>query len=228
MTMFSSPWFGSKAVPGEITGSNTMNNYGTGNASTFTFSSASIGDADDSRIVVIAVTVGWNGTVQTVSGVTVAGVSATQQAAATEGASENFRAEIWSIAVASGTTADIIVTLSGATGNNRGCAVSVYRLVGDVAVAPDDTGTDDRSSGTLSTTVDAVEDGYIIGAAVQFYSDACTWTGLTEVKDVVTTNVTHSSASAAPTSDSTLTVEADFTNTYSLASALAVASWHPT
>ncbi|MAG59276.1 hypothetical protein CMO96_00580, partial [Candidatus Woesebacteria bacterium] len=85
-----------------------------------------------------------------------------------------------------------------------------------------------RTTGTLSTTVDAKEDGFIVGAAVQFYSDACAWTGLTEAQDAVTASVTHSSAYVAPTSDSTLTVEADFTNTYSLASALAVASWHPT
>ena len=228
MTMFSSPWFGSKAAPGEITGSNTANASAGGSASSYTFSSQSIGTADDSRIVVVAVTVGFNGSVSTVSGVTVGGTSATQQAAATEGASENFRAEVWSVAVASGTSADVVVSLSAATGNNRGCGISVYRMIGDVEVSAEATGTDDRSSGTLSTTVSAKEDGFIVGAAVQFYSDACSWTGLTEAADAVTANVTHSSAYVAPTSDSTLTVSAAFTNTYNLASALAVASWHPT
>ena len=227
MTMFSSPWFGSKA-PGEITGSNTANATAGGSASSYTFSSQSIGTADDSRIVVVAVTVGFNGSVSTVTGVTVGGTSAAQQAAATEGASENFRAEVWSVAVASGTSADVVVSLSSATGNNRGCGISVYRMIGDVQAGAEATGTDDRSSGTLSTTVSAKEDGFIVGAAVQFYSDACSWTGLTEAADAVTANVTHSSAYVAPGSDSTLTVSAAFTNTYNLASALAVASWHPT
>jgi len=228
MTMFSSPWFGSAGAPGEIAGSNTANAAISGSASSYTFSSQSIGDADDSRIIVIAVTVGWNGSVSTVTGVTVGGASAAQQAAATEGGVENMRAEVWSVAVAAGTTADVVVSCSATTGNNRGCGISVYRMVGDVEVGAEDTGTDDRTSGTLSTTVDAKEDGYIVGAAVQFYADTCTWTGLTEAADSSTASVTHSSAYVAPTSDSTLTVSAAFSNPYSLASALAVASWHPT
>ena len=229
MPVFGSQMFGSGgAAPGEITGSNTANATISGSASAYTFSGKSIGDADDSRIVVIAVTVGWNGSVSTVTGVTVGGASAAQQAAATEGGVENMRAEVWSVAVASGTTADVVVTCSSATGNNRGCGISVYRMIGDVEVGAEDTGTNARSSGTLSTTVDAKEDGFIVGAAVQFYADSCTWTGLTEAADSSTASVSHSSAYTAPSSDSTLTVSAAFSNPYSLSSALAVASWHPT
>jgi len=229
MPVFGSQMFGSGgAAPGEITGSNTANATAGGSASSYTFSSQSIGTADDSRIVVVAVTVGFNGSVSTVTGVTVGGASAAQQAAATNGAVENFRAEVWSVAVASGTSADVVVSLSAATGNNRGCGISVYRMIGDVEVGAEDTGTDDGTSGTLSTTVDAKEDGFIVGAAVQFYADSCTWTGLTEAADATTANVTHSSAYVAPSSDSTLTVSAAFSNPYSLSNALAVASWHPT
>ena len=229
MPVFGTQMFGSAAAAaGEITGSNTANATAGGSSSAYTFSSQSIGDADDSRIVVVAVTVAWNGSVSTVTGVTVGGASAAQQAAATEGGAENFRAEVWSVAVASGTSADVVVSLSASTGNNRGCGISVYRMIGDVEVGAEDTGTNTRTTGTLSTTVDAKEDGFIVGAAVQFYADACSWTGLTEAADAVTANVTHSSAYVAPSSDSTLTVSAAFTNSYSLAGALAVASWHPT
>ena len=232
MPVFGSQMFGSGgAAPGEIAGGITANATAGGSSSAYTFSGQSIGDADDSRIVVVAVTVGWNGTNSTVTGVTVGGANATQQAAASglAAGTENFRAEIWSVAVASGTSADVVVSLGAATGNNRGCGISLYRMIDDVEIGAEDTGTASRTgSGTLTTTVDAKEDGFIVSASVRFVGGTCTWTGVTEAQDAATVNVSHSSGYDSPSSDESGKTVAAVWSATNLAGALAVASWYPT
>ena len=84
-----------------------------------TFSGQSLGTADGSRIIAVAVGVGFNAPQDgTLNSVTVGGTSLTKQvgAVAAPNSDENFRAEIWSGSVPSGTTADIVVTLSEAIG----------------------------------------------------------------------------------------------------------------
>jgi hypothetical protein len=231
MPLSNAQWF-NKLDPLVITGSITANpDIATANTDSYTFSGQALGDEDSSRIIVVAVGVGWNGNISTVTNVTVGGSSCTQQIAATgnSGTTENHRAEIWSIALASGTSADVVVTLNDATGNNRGCLITVFRLVGDVTLAPDDeeSDTSTQTGGNYSVDVDAKNSGYIIAVSARQHATSCTWVGATEILDERATTTYASSASHAVTvDDGTYTVVATWADE-GYNGALVVASWHP-
>ena len=230
MTMFSSLWFS----PAIITGTNTANASSTSNVAAHTFSGQSLGAADGSRIIAVAVGVGFNAPQDgTLNSVTVGGTSLTKQVGAVADLTiENFRAEIWSGSVPSGTTADIVVTLSEAIGTKRGVAISVHSLVGAVDAAPNTTATDNDVSGSsspLELDVNTQKGGYVIGYGVSFKAapNVGAWSGLTELTDALTGNVAQTAANYSPTSNET---PRTITLTFTLSSngqAGVSASWFP-
>lgn len=91
--------------------------------STFTFSSTSIGAANADRIIMVAVLANGAST-RTISSVTLGGNAMTN--VVTRDSTSNA-ASIRKLAVPSGTTANIVVNLSG---SHDRCLIAVYRFVG--------------------------------------------------------------------------------------------------
>lgn len=223
--------FGGAAPPKVITGSYTAQASSSSNTSSFTFSSLSFGAADATRILAVTVSVGFNGKLGSISAVTAGGVSLSKQVGA-EGINsgiENFLAEIWSGAVPSGTSGNVVVTLSATTGNNRGCAVTVHRLVGDVQTSASSTAFEDNDSAsavTYNVNVNTKADGYLVGGCGGFQATSFAWTGATERMDLSTVNVRHGAASFSTTADQTpRTVSATQSGGYQGAGV--AAAWHP-
>ena len=219
-----------------IAASNTANATSTATTAAHTFSSQSIGDADSSRIVVVAVGVGANGNNRTIASVTVGGAALAKQVGCVgdNSGTENFRAEIWSAAIASGTTGDVVVTASGTIGSSRGVAISVFRFVGDVSATANATNSvdgdeDDDTTAAISLNTNTQKSGYVIAAAIAFDPPpaSAAWTNLTELTDAGTGNVQHSVASLAPTTDETpRTISVDFADG-GYTQAACIAAWYP-
>lgn len=133
---------------------------------TYSFAGVSIGTADATRRVIVAV--GWfSTTARTLSSATIAGVSATIHVTSGAGAGGRFNGcALISAQVPTGTTASIDFTLSGAA--SWGIA-SVYRQVGEHTSTPHAT----TSDNTLSVAQDDYDllinipsSGAVVAAAV--------------------------------------------------------------
>ena len=180
---------GTAAAGSAVTVTHTASPVDASNATAYTFSSTAIGTAHANRRVVVG-TAASTGTA-TVSSLTVGGVSATEigtYQAATSTVS------LWSAAVASGTSADIVVTWSGA---QTRCGIGVYDVRGAAASAYtmiSGNGLTSALSGTAHIPAGSVG----IGVAVNSNSGGWTWAGLTEHYDETMEGGTyHSGASAA-------------------------------
>ena len=232
MTMFSSLWFSAPL----ITGSNTANATSSSSAAVHTFSGESLGAADPSRIIAVGVGAGDNTQNRTITSVTVGGAALTQRIAANNstptGPVENFEAEIWSGAIPSGTTADIVVTMSGIIGASRGVGISVHRMVGPVVAAPSATASDSDTTGStdpLTVSVNTEDGGYVVccGLAFKVAPNVATWSGVTELTDSLTGNLAQTAANYSPTSnESPRAITVNFTNTSNVKLAVS-ASWFP-
>ena len=219
-----------------ITASNTANATSTATNNVPTFSAQALGDADPSRIIAVAVSAGANGVNRSIFSVTVAGSALTKRvgAVADNSGVENFRAEIWSAALASGTSGDVVVTMSGNIDTNRGVAISVHRLIGDCAAAPDanvpiDGDEDDDTTAAITLSVNTEKKGYVLAVGVAFDVPpaSATWVGATELTDSSTNNVIHSVAAHATTIDETpRTITVDFADG-GYTQAACSASWFP-
>lgn len=183
---------------------------------TYTFAAQPLGAAAADRYIVVGV---QRRPAATVSAVTVGGVSATQVVTATN--SDNA-VSLWIAAVPTGTTGDVVVTLS--TGVLR-CAIQVYRLTGIASPVPYHTVTG-SGTGTASGALNIPAGGVAIGCAVQgTTTTAATWAGLTEDYDAQVEVITASSASGTFASPQTgLTVSCTFGGG---AAAIVAASWSP-
>ena len=230
MTMFASQWFASVSFDG----SNTANATSTASTAVHTFSDQSLGDADSTRVIVVAVGMGVNAANRTIDSVTVGGADLTKRVGAVADSSgiENFRSEIWSAAIPTGATADIVVTMSGTIGSNRGVAISVHRLIGNVSAAPDATASDNDDDGTtdpLAVSVNTQINGYVVCCGVSFKTapNTASWSGATELTDAMTGNIAQTAANYSATSSETpRTITVDFTTGGNCQSA-ASASWFP-
>ena len=144
------------------------------NATTFTFSGVALGTAATDRHIVIAALTA-TASAADANTVTVAGESASLVVRASGG--DNSRAELWIVALPSGTTGDVVITWS--TAKDR-CGYAAWAMYGANASAHD-TATDGDT--TPSFTIDVPAGGYLIAAATQTGSSStptATWTGVTE------------------------------------------------
>ncbi|MDB4261332.1 hypothetical protein N9878_00555 [bacterium] len=174
----------------------------TADATVYTFSSHALGDAAADRKIVIGVIHG--NAAQTVSTLTVGGSSAT--------AIENVNnsgsgCAMYYIDLTTGTTADIVVTL---TGLQSRCGISVYNVNGAATGAPNDSG--NNGSDPLSVTGDLPANGCIIGYATSnriITPGWATWSGITEDVDAQAESSTYYSAASDDftAADATKTVE---------------------
>lgn len=183
--------FGARRAAASATASivYVTNAVNAGNASSYTFTATSIGTAASDRIIVVAVGTGVAS--QTVSSLTIGGVSATQQV--TRSSSET--ASLHTLAVAAGTTADIVVTLSASCDF---CGIAVWAMYGVTSATATHTSTSASDPGALSLNISAGG----VAVAYQIHragAETFTWTNATENFDALVESAIayHSGASDA-------------------------------
>lgn len=187
-----------------------------------TYSSVSIGATASDRIVILVV-VKRKGS--TTSSVTIGGVSCTEHAYV-ESTSLPFTVGIYSCSLASGTTADVSLTLAA---GSDWLNYSIYRLVG-ASTTPTDAGT---STGTdsQSATITTVDGGCIVaGAGGNNTGPSANWTNVTEDYDVdpdVANNDCASGASDGSVSGTSVNVQENTVASTSAYAAMAAVSWEP-
>lgn len=195
----------------------------TSDLTTYTFNTTNIGTAAADRIVVVGVTVNGssNGFPCTINSVTIGGNTATQIAQIV-GASW-ATAGIFALAVPSGTTANIVVTLNRTAGR---CAVAVWNMTG-ANITPADTLTDTNASADPTGTIDVPANGCALAAAITATATTCTWSGLTERVDTSLEGFSdHTVASDTFVSQQTgMTVTANFSGAAD--NSMAAASFGP-
>lgn len=156
-------------------------NHTSSNVSTKTFSGATLGDADASRLIVLNIVSHRSSQSAAVTiTATVGGVSCTQRLNFYSGAKHHH---ILTAEVPSGSTGDI--ELSYSNGNWK-MALDVVRAVGTPNPVPHDTDTDSTSSSSLSLNVPA--DGFMVCTHAGNLNNASSWSGATESFDI--TNMT--------------------------------------
>lgn len=193
-------------------------------ATVYTFSGKALGVAASDRVIVVGAF--STNAVQTVSAITVGGVSATLTVAQTNSGGE--QTELWQAAVPSGTTGDIVVTWTGA---EVGMGIGVWRIVGAASTAHDTGGS---AANPATDTLNIPANGVAIACAgMAAAALSFTWAGLTERYDAQgvedgATSGTHSGAS-----DEFATIQVGLTITATPSGApirnpvMAIASWGP-
>lgn len=176
-----------------------------------TFSSCDLGTAAADRRVYLVVTHREG----EFSGITINGESATEHAGS-ESTGLEFNARIFSAAVPTGATGDVVLTASTA---GNWITIATYSVSG-ASATPHDTLTVNNGT-TLSGSLDTLDDGFVIAAASQNSNDSHTWTApMVEDFDDTTSADTDkaSGASFSVTTGATETIEvvlnssgADFT-----------------
>lgn len=171
-------------------------------ASSYTFTASDIGTATDRDQIVLAIHTG-SGTISTV---TVGGVSATR----ITGTGVGLNVALWRVGGVSGSTADIVVSLSSSA---LRCLVAVYALYDLVNTTPVDSTVGVAISGatSLSSTIDTRTDGVIIAmGSSNAGSRTFTWTGVTEHYDT-SLEAAHSYSGGSNTTTSNTTTTVSFT-----------------
>lgn len=129
----------------------------TTSATSYTFSSVNIGTASASRIVCIGVAYQESGT-SLVSSLTIGGTSATQvSGAAATDFTNGSSTDIWCLGVSSGTTANVVVNLTG-SGATR-MLIASYSIAGTGAAVSTGANTDNTAAGTSTTTSATIPTG---------------------------------------------------------------------
>jgi hypothetical protein len=148
----------------------------TSNATTYTFTDASVGAADSTRKVYV--TVHWGGAAVTLSSATIGGVSATIHEQDAQGSSR--QCAIISAALPTGTTATVVITLTG--GSSR-CYIGIYRVIGQSG-GPN-TNKNNNLGASVTADVAALGGGAVIACVSgNVVGGTTSWTGVTENYDV--------------------------------------------
>lgn len=181
-----------------------------------TFSAQGIGAASSDRRVIVGFS--WFGA-QTLSSATIGGVSA---AITVQGATASGGGAIIIATVPTGTTADIVLTMSGAVAR---WGITVWSAVGMSTNTATDTGSSSADPGT--DTLVSVAGGFLICAAGSQHiagAGSVSWANATERTDVdIDANLLFSGADAA-TAGGNVSPSADYTP--SITTAMAVfATW---
>lgn len=199
-----------------VTGSFVGTNQNLGSASTYTFTAQSIGAAPaagERRFICVVAGTGRAGTAATLT-MTIGGVTATKiiegRATGTNWATSTY----FFLEVPTGTTANIVLTLSGNTGDRAG--IVVYRIIttGDDLVVYNTAVVSSGTNATLSVSVES--GGFVIaGGYINGYSTGYTWSGATENSDFTIEGGEHmSTASTAPANDNNAySITATFSST---------------
>ena len=174
---------------------------------TYTFSSQNIGTAAESRHVIVSVSSLADGLGSTsISSITIGGVAATVVVSQASG--DGGFAGLAIAAVPTGTTADVVVTMSNLQGR---MAVGIWAAYDLASATPVDTAASTADPASLNVDVQA---GDVLVAAIYNNTNAtATWTGATERFDDLVEGAEYSGADYTATADETpRTVECDYTS----------------
>lgn len=184
------------------------NTSDTSNTDIYTFSGASIGSPRGDRRVHVLVAVDGNAGVD-LSSVTVGGVTATLNRNATN---SSIIGAIATAKLATGTTADIVVTLTGA---KLRCNIGVYASTGLTS----ETAVDSAQSGVDpgDMTITTVESGFAIALCLTNSGTATVaWTGVTENYDTQVESAMAASGASVATTTTSLNIISTQTNSGAL------------
>lgn len=190
----------------------------TTDASSYTFSGKALGAALANRRIIVCLMADTAIAGRTISGVSVGGVAGSQVVSVTVGSGSRLN-EIWIATVPTGTTGDVVVSISG--GNINRCAIAVYRAV-NISTTAYQTTTD--NSGGLSVSVNVPANGIAVGSGYSVTTTAYNWTGLTEDVDVSVEAQSRFSAASSAFS----AVQSGLTVSVNTGDSLCTASWGPT
>jgi hypothetical protein len=178
-------FFGTSVVP--ITGGYVSTATNTSSGTSFDFTSQAIGTAAAGRVVIVGIV----NDSQTVSSVSIGGVSASLVKRQRDGTSAN--AELWSAVVATGTTATISIAFAGTTERP---GIGVWAIYG---ASSSPSATAGASGNAPSTTISVPAGGFAVGCIMHNTGGSSTfsWSGLTENYDaVIASSNSHSGASS--------------------------------
>lgn len=195
------------------------NSYSNGNSTTsYTFSASDIGTANTSRLVVVQVHGQAQSTGRTVSTLTIGGTGATGY----QNTARILHNSLWTLAVSTGTTANIVVTFSGSVLN---CLIAVYALYDLNSNIPVDSQvTTAASATTISLNTSARQKGIVIGGITGAANATTTWTGVTERYDTTVESAVRSGGeSVIATTNTSYSVQANTTVSGNLV--LVAGSW---
>lgn len=169
----------------------------TSNLISYPFNGRAIGLPDPDRYVAVAISLRDDSNNGRVTGVTIAGIPASEVVGIEHGGSSlHIHSSIWIAAVSAGTTADIVVNCFT---TSTDCAITVYRITGIGSATASDTDTAVAAGGVAlpAMALDIpVGGGVAIGCANDDDSStAATWSGLTENDDFDVDNIRHTAAS---------------------------------
>lgn len=198
-----------------------VNTYAsTANATSYTFNTSDIGAADDSRrVVVVVMASSSNTSARTLSSLTIGGVTATIHV----NVSSLRTISIASLAVSTGTTANIVATMSGACNN---CTIVIYRLVNFASAFPQSTTSNTQTATSINANVVVSEKSFVIAGVIAAINTntTATWTNVTEDLDTLNEGSMRTTASDTMTAgNSVYTVTC--TASASVGMALAALSW---
>ncbi|WP_214385512.1 hypothetical protein [Aminobacter anthyllidis] len=192
-------------------------------SSVATFSATAIGTADAGRYVVVGVGLHAAAT-KVVTGITVGGVALTK---AIESTDASYKSSLWYGNVPTGTTADIVVTVTAAF------AISYIGIVVAEMTLPTPTPTATAmradsytgSAGSVSLTVPSSGIGVIVAMVTKGVgtADVGTWTNATEDYETISTVYALGFAHTTTTGALTISVAGDGDNNINMASA----AWGP-
>jgi hypothetical protein len=183
--------------------------YTSGTPNTRSWAGAPIGDASESRTVIVMLT-SWSGGQRNIglNGMTIGGVAATVDCDPAQQTSTHF--QMYRAVVPSGTTADIIVSVAD---NTTDTCFSVWTVDHNVAVESTDVVSQPVGSTTSTITLPStVAGGFAIsGFSSRSIAFTTVWSGtnVTERFDTGTAQP-HSGADAAPTIGGPLAITADY------------------
>jgi hypothetical protein len=167
--------------------SNTANGTPSVNTgTTHTFSSLAFGDADATRIIIIATSNSTNNNNGRYSSVTIGGVTATQIVTALANSADDGLSGIFAAKVPSGTSGNVVITLTAGIGGNRAVSCSVFAMYGKDSVSAHATNNDSATNGLLSTlSLNVPAGGAVIGTTghIATSSVTCTWVGATRINN---------------------------------------------
>ena len=150
------------------------------NQASYTFTAQSIGTAASDRFILVGVYAPANTNFGNITGVTIGGSPMTQLVQ-TEDASGFSDFAVYGLSVPSGTTADIVVSLSGSPDR---LGIDVFRANSLSSTTPTATATLNTASVDLVQSITVQSGGIIIGfAGNENTATLHTWTNLTERHD---------------------------------------------
>jgi len=209
-----------------IPASNFVECYNQGfdpSVTTTTFANADLGEADANRKIIVAIELTMISAGQTITGVTVNGVAATQAVVASLGPAGALAA-VWYAAVPSGANGAVVVNTSGSFNQ---CAIHIYRVVSTSFAVYDSDTESALTFSSIDVMLDVPANGIAIASGMARQGGTFSWSHATEgcsfSNDLQTvgmkSSALHLATAAEPNWTITITPTAGFGYDYFILSA---------